>query len=117
MKPSHNPKLLCIFIIMSLSKSASSSLSRSSSSSRLYYSYEITHLTDKEKIPITKFPLVNPYTIFFKPSSSISKTFKQLIGPKNPKLAVKEYVQASKFNRCQIQVGIHEQLVTLHIPE
>lgn len=30
---------------------------------------------------------------------------------------MKEYVQALRFDQCQIQAGTHEQLIPLHIPK
>ena len=34
---------------------------------RLDYLYEICHVPEDSKIPITNFPIVNPYTVFDKP--------------------------------------------------
>ena len=42
-------------------------------SNRLDYLYEISHVPEDSKIPITDFPIVNPYTIFNKPQSSFKK--------------------------------------------
>jgi len=70
---------------------------RRSTANRLDYSYEISHVPKDSKIPITDFPIVNPYTIFNKPQSSLQKTIKKYIGHSQPSI-VKEYVQASKFD-------------------
>jgi len=40
---------------------------------RLDYLYEISHVPKDSKIPVTDFPIVNPYTIFNKPQSSLKK--------------------------------------------
>ena len=40
---------------------------RKSTANRLDYLYEISHLHEDSKIPITDFPIVNPYTVFDKP--------------------------------------------------
>ena len=36
---------------------------RNSTANRLYYLYEISHVPEDSKIPITDFPIVNPYTV------------------------------------------------------
>ena len=46
---------------------------RRSTTNRLDYLYEISHVPEDSKIPITDFPIVNPYTIFNKPQSSFKK--------------------------------------------
>ena len=40
---------------------------------RLDYLYEISYVPKDSKIPVTDFPIVNPYTIFNKPQSSLKK--------------------------------------------
>ena len=62
-----------------------------STANRLDHLYEISHVPEYSKIPITDFPIVNPYTIFNKPQSSFNKTIKKYIGPSQPS-AIKEYV-------------------------
>ena len=74
-----------------------------STANRLEYLYEISHVPEDHKIPITDFPIVNPYTIFNKPQSSFKKTIKKYIGPSHPS-TVKEYVQFSKFDQFNIAV-------------
>ena len=64
---------------------------------RLDYLYEISHVPEDNKIPITNFPIVNPYTVFDKPQASFKKSIKKFLGPSQPS-TVKEYVQASKFD-------------------
>ena len=44
---------------------------RKSTANRLDYLYEISHVPKDSKIPINDFPIVNPYTIFNKPQSSL----------------------------------------------
>ena len=46
---------------------------RRSIANRLDYLYEISHVAEDSKIHITDFPIVNPYTIFNKPQSSLKK--------------------------------------------
>ena len=40
---------------------------RKSTTNRLDYMHEISHVPEDSKIPITDFPIVNPYTVFDKP--------------------------------------------------
>ena len=62
-----------------------------STTNRLNYLYEISHVPKDSKIPITNFPIVNPYTVFNKPQPSFKKTIKKkFIGPSHPS-TVKEY--------------------------
>ena len=71
---------------------------RRSTTNRLDYLYEISLVPKDCKIPIIDFPIVNPYTIFNKPQSSLKKKIiKKYIGHSQP-FIVKEYVQASKFD-------------------
>ena len=51
---------------------------RRSTANRLKYLYEISHVPEDSKIPITDFPIVNPYAIFNKPQSSFKKTIKKI---------------------------------------
>ena len=70
---------------------------RKSTGNRLEYLYEISHVLEDSKIPITDFPItdfpiVNPNTIFNKPQFSFKKTIKKIyIGPSHSS-TVKEYV-------------------------
>ena len=88
---------------------------RKSTGNRLEYLYEISHVPEDHKIPITDFPIVNPYTIFNKPQSSFKKTIKKYIGPSHPS-TVKEYVQASKFDQFNIPANDGENFITLCLP-
>ena len=54
---------------------------RKSTANRLDYLYEISHVPEDSKIPITDFPIVNPYTVFDKPQVSFKKFIKKLLGP------------------------------------
>ena len=45
---------------------------------RLDYLYEISHVPEDSKSPITDFPIVNPYTLFDKPQVSFKKSIKKL---------------------------------------
>ena len=60
---------------------------------RLDYLYEISHVPKDNKISITNFPIVNPYTLFDKPQASFKKSIKKFLGPSHPS-TVKDYVQA-----------------------
>ena len=51
---------------------------RRSIANRLDYLYENSHVLEDSKIPIIDFPIVNPYTIFNKPQSSLKKTIKYI---------------------------------------
>ena len=68
-----------------------------STTNRLDYLYEISQVPEDSKIPITDFPIVNPYTVFDKPQVSFKKSIKKFLGPSQASI-VKEYVQASKFD-------------------
>ena len=57
-----------------------------STANRLDYLYEISHIPEDSKIPITDFPIVNPYTVFNKPQSSLKKTIKNILAILNPLL-------------------------------
>ena len=88
---------------------------RKSTGNRLEYLYEISHVQEDSKIPITDLPIVNPYTIFNKPQSSFKKTIKKKkISPSHPS-TVKEYVQASKFDQFNIPVNDGENFITLSL--
>ncbi|GJZ86840.1 hypothetical protein Tco_0658450 [Tanacetum coccineum] len=60
-------------------------------------------------------PLVNPYQIFTKPTGSITKRVKQLIGSA-PNKQIKEFVQTSKFDSHQLPASQVEHLVSLSLP-
>ena len=88
---------------------------RKSTANRLDYLYEISHVPKDSKIPITDFPIVNPYTVFDKPQVSFKKSIKKLLGPFQPS-TVKEYVQVSKFDKYNIPASETENFITLAIP-
>ena len=52
---------------------------RTSTANRLDYLYEISHVPEDSKIPITDFPIVNPYTMFNKPQPTFKKTIKKIM--------------------------------------
>ena len=81
----------------------------------LDYLYEISHVPEDSKIPITDFPIVNPYTVFDKPQVSFKKSIKKLLGPSQSS-TVKEYVQASKFDQHNILASETENFITLALP-
>ena len=74
--------------------------------------YEISHVPEDSKIPITDFPIVNPYTMFDKPQVSFKKSIKKLLGPSQSSI-VKEYIQASKFDQYIIPASETENFITL----
>ena len=74
---------------------------RKSTANRLDYLYEISHIPEDSKIPITDFPIVNPYIVFDKPQTSFKKSIKKFLGPSQPS-TVKEYVQTSKLDRKSV---------------
>ena len=89
---------------------------RKSTTNRLDYLYQISHVPEDSKIPLTDFPIVNHDTVFDKPQTSIKKTIKELIGPSHPSI-VKEYVQASKFDHFNIPACEDENFITLALPK
>ena len=54
---------------------------RKSTANKLDYLYEISHVPEDSKIPITDFPIVNPYTVFDKPQVSFKKSIKKVVRP------------------------------------
>ena len=77
--------------------------------------YENFHVPEDSKIPITDFPIVNPYTVFDKPQVSFKKSLKKLLGPSQSS-TVKEYVKASKFDQYNILASEIENFITLTLP-
>jgi len=88
---------------------------RKSIANGLDYLYEISHIADDSKIPITDFPIVNPYIVCDKPQASFKKSIKKLLGPSHPS-TIKEYVQASKFDQFNIPASETENFITLALP-
>ena len=87
-----------------------------STANRLNYLYEISHVLEDSKIPITDFPIVNPYTMFNKHQPSFKKTIKKIIGPSHP-FTIKEYVWTSKFDQFNILANENENFITLALPK
>ena len=85
---------------------------RKSTTNRLDYLYEISHVPEDSKIPITDFLIVNPYIVFDKPQVSFKKSIKKLLGPSQSS-TIKEYVQASKFDQYNIPASEIENFITL----
>ena len=88
---------------------------RTSTTNRLDYLYEISHVPEDSKIPITDFPIVNPYIVFDKPQTSFKKSIKKFLGCSHPS-TIKEYVQASKFDQFNIPACENENFITLALP-
>ena len=88
---------------------------RKSTANRLDYLYEISHVPEDSKIPITDYLFVNLYTVFDKPQVSFKKSIKKLLGPSQSS-TVKEYVQASKFDQYNIPTSETENFITLALP-
>ena len=82
-----------------------------STTNRLDYLYEISHVLEDSKIPITDFLIVNPYYVLDKPQASFKKSIKKFLGPSHPS-NVKEYVQASKFDQFNIPISETENFIT-----
>ena len=107
------------FVEIDTSKFAFDPSLRRSTTNKLDYLYEISYVPKDSKIPIIDFPIVNPYTIFNKPQSSLKKTIKYIyiyIGPSQTS-TVKEYVQVSKFDRFNIPTNDGEKFITLSLPK
>ena len=85
---------------------------RKSTANRLDYLYEIFHVPEDSKIPITDFPIVNPHTVFDKPQVSFKKPIKKLLGPSQSS-TIKEYIQASKFDQYNIPASETESLTSI----
>ncbi|KAF4372297.1 hypothetical protein G4B88_004613 [Cannabis sativa] len=85
---------------------ASPSLRRSSAS-KLDALYEVSYLSDDGKVILSDLPLINPYQAFSKPQSLFTRSIKTLI-KQNPK-TVKEYVQSTKFDQCNLPATEQEQ--------
>ena len=77
--------------------------------------YEISHVPEDSKIPITNFPIVNLYTMFDKPQASFKKSIKKFLGLSQPS-TVKEYVQTSKFDQYNIPASEIENFITFALP-
>ena len=88
---------------------------RKSTANRLDYLYEISYVPEDSEIPITDFPIVNPYTVFDKPQVSFKKSINKLLGPSQSS-TVKEYVQAFKFDQYNIPASKTENFITLALP-
>ena len=87
-----------------------------STTNRLDYLYGISCVPEDSKIPITDFPIVNPYTVFDKPQVSFKKSIKKFLCPSQAS-TVKEYAQASKFDHYyNIPASETENFITLALP-
>ena len=63
--------------VIDTTKSAFDLSLQKSTANRLDYLYEISHVLEDSKIPITNFPIVNPYIVFDKPQVSFKKSIKK----------------------------------------
>ena len=86
-----------------------------STTNRLDYLYGISYVPEDSKIPITDFPIVNPYTVFDKPQVSFKKSIKKFLCPSQAS-TIKEYVQAFKFDQYNIPASETENFITLALP-
>uniref|UniRef100_A0A803QDR5 Polyprotein n=1 Tax=Cannabis sativa TaxID=3483 RepID=A0A803QDR5_CANSA len=96
---------------VSMPLTASPSLRRSSGS-KLDALYEVSYLSDDGKVILSDLPLINPYQAFSKPQNLFTRSIKTLI-KQNPK-TVKEYVQSTKFDQCNLPATEQEQLALTH---
>ena len=87
---------MCKKVVIDTSKSSSDLFLRKSTANRLDYLYEISHVPEDSKIPITDFPIVNPYTVFDKPQVSFKKSIKKLLGGKKEKHFQEEKMEVSQ---------------------
>ena len=89
---------------------------RKSTANRLDYLYEISHVLEDSKIPITNFPIVNPYTVFNKPQPSFKKIIKKIIGPSHSS-TIKKYMSRlpSLINSISQQVKMKISLPLLFL--
>lgn len=64
---------------------------KSTAASKLDYLYEIEYLPEDSKVPVSQFPVINPYAVYCKPQCSFRKKIRKLVGTEhsNP---IKEYV-------------------------
>ncbi|KAL2543128.1 putative viral movement protein [Abeliophyllum distichum] len=85
-----------------------------SNASKIDGLYEITHILEADKTPVTSLPLLNPYHAYAKPKYSISRSVRTLIS--SSKTQIKEYVQSSKFDQHLLPAIEQEQFVTLELP-
>jgi len=107
---STEPEILEAPVSLTTPPSSSTALDfRILNASKINYLYEVS-LSDKTKISETQLPLMNPYSTFAKPTSSISliHSIRQLIR-QTPK-EVKEYVQSYKFDQHTIPTTENEYL-------
>ena len=104
------------FVVTDTPKPISDLSLRTSTTNKLGYLYEISHVPEDSKIPITNFPIVNPYTVFNKPQPSFKKIIKKIIGPSHSSTIKKIYVQASKFDQFNIPTSENENFITLALP-
>ena len=88
---------------------------RKSIANRLDYLHGISHVLEDSKIPITDFPIINPYTVFDKPQVSFKKSIKKFLGPSQAS-TVKKYIQVSKFDQYNIPASETKNFITLALP-
>ena len=83
---------------------------RKSTANKLDYLYELSYISDTNKISSESLPLINPYHAFTKTPNSLVRSIKTLI--KTSLKAPKEYIQASNFSQFQLpatsQVQFHD---------
>ncbi|PKI43692.1 hypothetical protein CRG98_035891 [Punica granatum] len=84
--------------------------------SKLDALYEVSYLSENDKISSTNLPPINLYTTFSKqPSFSPIRSIRHLI--RQSPHRVKEYVQSTRFDQHPIQVSKAKQFMTLQIPQ
>lgn len=94
-----------------LSVSSSLSLPRHVTS-RIENLVEYSTVPDSAVVQNTVPPVISPYNVYRKIGSL--QTLKYLISSRRP--PVKEYVQSSKLDKCDLPASSQEQYVTLTIP-
>ena len=104
------------FVVTDTPKPVSDLSLRTSTANRLGYLYKISHVPEDSKIPITNFPIVNPYTVFNKPQPSFKKIIKKIIGPSHSS-TIKKYMSRlpSLINSISQQVKMKISLPLLFL--
>lgn len=80
------------------------------SSSDIEHLVQYSVVPETEKIGNSQIPLINPYHVYKRKPMSI----KTLIS--TPRPDIKEYVQSSKMDSCNVQFSKDEQYISLNIP-
>lgn len=72
------------------------------------------YFDNDSRLPSTNFTFLNPYHNYLKPLTYLKRTINTIIYPFTVK--IKEYMQSTSFNSCQLPTTIVEQYVSLDYP-